>query len=96
MADPMITQRRKGAEAPSAGLTPECSQAIVAEVKRQVDALVKPHAIGPDDALFMAYTAGYMAAMHSLNKADVHAVEIFNRARGQVEKLRPFVAGNGS
>ena len=73
-------------------LQPNLEALVVGEVRRQMELLVKPHALGPDDALFMAYMAGYMAAMHANKSGDAHALEIFNRARAQVEKLRPFVA----
>jgi hypothetical protein len=67
--------------------------AALAEVKRAT-----PRAVfNGDDALFLAWMAGFVAGAHSAKPGDTHAVEIFSRARQMVDKLSPIAsAGNGS
>jgi len=53
-----------------------------------------------DDAIFLAYLAGYTAGAHSANPHDKAALEIFTRSRGILDKLAgvnvPSPGGNPS
>ena len=67
---------------------------IVSRVKLAVDAKVAEIArvtprtvFNGDDAIFLAYLAGYTAGAHSSNPHDKAALEIFTRSRGILDKL---------
>lgn len=63
----------------------------LAELRRSM-----PRAVfNGDDALFLAWMAGFVAGAHSTKTGDAYGTEIFARARSMVDKLSPIAAPIG-
>lgn len=86
--------RATAASAPAPAVNPTLIEQLVAAEARKVFAELAKSAPRPvfdgDDALFLAWMAGFVAGAHSARPGDVHAAEIFARARTMVDKLAPI------
>jgi len=82
-----------------AALRAELLPQMFTELQKQAGEIRKtlPRAVfDGDDALFLAWMAGYVAGAHSHGAhTDKHSLEIFARARTMVDKLAPIAQPMG-
>jgi len=69
---------------------------VALEAKMEQIARVTPRSVfNGDDALFLAFQAGFVAGAHVASPHDKNALDIFLRCRGVLDKLAPIAAPTG-